>query len=110
MSKWIRKGDQVVVTAGNEKGNRGKVLARKANRIIIEGLNMRKKCIRRSEEHPQGRILDIEAAVHISNVSACDEDGKPIKVRLRMNKAGERELYYKSGDKDVLYRAVRKTK
>lgn len=108
MSKWLRKGDKVVSIAGNDRGKSGKVLRRVKDRIVVEGLNVRKKHVRPTEENKKGGVVEFEMPFHISNVSACDEDGKAVKLRVRTNDAGERELYYKSGDRDQLYRSIKR--
>ncbi len=66
----IKKNDVVVVIAGAEKGKSGKVqrVDRKAGRVYVEGLNIQKKTIRRSQEKPQGGIIDVEGPIAISNV------------------------------------------
>jgi large subunit ribosomal protein L24 len=70
MAKQLKKNDTVVVIAGAEKGKRGRVLhvQRAKNRIVIEGVNTRKKAIRRTPDKPQGGIENIECPIHISNV------------------------------------------
>ena len=108
-SKWIRKGDSVVVIAGNEKGQQGKVLARRADRVVIEGLNIRKKHVKPKQKMQPG-IVDMEAPIHISNVSLCDDQGKPVKVKSKLGKDGQKQLYYKKADKEVIYRDVKKKK
>jgi large subunit ribosomal protein L24 len=74
MSKFhVKKGDEVVVLAGKEKGKRGKIitiLARK-DRVIIEGVQMIKRHTRKSQQHPQGAIVEREGSIHISNVMAA---------------------------------------
>lgn len=66
----IKKGDDVVVIAGAEKGKRGRVIALdgKARRVIVEGVRMIKKSMRKSQDHPNGKILEREGTIHISNV------------------------------------------
>lgn len=66
----IKKGDVVVVLAGSDKGKKGKVLRvdRKAGRVTVEGVNVQKKTMRRSQERPQGGIMDVEGPIDISNV------------------------------------------
>ncbi len=108
MSKWIRKGDKVVVIAGNSKGKSGEVLFRKDDRVIIQDVNMRKKHLRKTQEAPNGRIIEMEMPLHISNVCLCDKEGNPLNVRSRKNKEGERELVYGKAGTDVVYRSVRK--
>lgn len=108
MSKWIRKGDQVIVTAGNERGKTGTVLARSEDRVVIQGLNIRKKHTKRKAQGaPQ--ILEMEAPIHISNVSLCNKEGKPVRVTVKKDqKSGERKLVYKESGKEVVHRSVKK--
>jgi large subunit ribosomal protein L24 len=71
----VKKGDEVVVIAGTEKGKRGKiieVLTRK-DRVIVEGIKMIKRHTRKSQAHPQGAIVEREGTVHISNVMKAAE-------------------------------------
>jgi large subunit ribosomal protein L24 len=75
MSKLhVKKGDEVVVLAGREKGKRGRILSvlTKKNRVIVEGVQMIKKHTRKSTQHPQGAIVDREGSVHISNVKKTE--------------------------------------
>ncbi len=66
----IKKDDIVYVIAGADKGKSGKVLKviPKKDRVIVEGVAVRKKAVRRSQKNPEGGIIDIEAPIHISNV------------------------------------------
>jgi len=66
----VKRGDDVVVIAGAEKGRRGKIIQvmPKKERVIVEGVNIIKKHVRRNQQHPEGTILEREAALHISNV------------------------------------------
>lgn len=70
MAKLLKKNDTVVVIAGAQKGKRGRVLQvqRAKERVVVEGVNTRKKATRRSADKPQGGIESIECPVHISNV------------------------------------------
>ena len=70
----VKKGDQVVVTAGADKGKRGRVIAvlGKKQRVIVEGAHMIKKHMRKSQQYPQGTILTREGSIHISNVMKAD--------------------------------------
>ena len=70
MKFHVKKGDQVVVMAGAEKGKRGKIIAvdPQKSRVIVEGLKMIKRHTRKSQEHPQGAIVEREGTIHISNV------------------------------------------
>ena len=71
----IKKGDQVVVTGGRDKGKRGEVLRvlRKDDRLIVQGVNMVHRHTRPSPQHPGG-IVDKEATIHISNVAHVDPE------------------------------------
>ncbi len=70
----VRKGDQVEVISGNFKGSSGKVLeviARK-QRVLVEGVRMIKKHLRKSQDNPQGKIAEREGPIHISNVKVLE--------------------------------------
>jgi large subunit ribosomal protein L24 len=71
MSKThVKRGDEVVVIAGTEKGKRGKIISvqRDRQRVIVEGVRMIKRHTRKSQQHPQGAIVEREGTLHISNV------------------------------------------
>jgi large subunit ribosomal protein L24 len=75
MSKFhVKKGDEVVVLAGKEKGKHGKIIAvlTKQERVIVEGLQMIKKHMRKSQQNPQGAIVEREGSIHISNVKKAE--------------------------------------
>ena len=75
MTKFhVKKGDEVVVIAGAEKGKRGKIitLLTRKQRVIVEGVQMIKKHLRKSQQHPQGAIIEREGSVHISNVMKAE--------------------------------------
>jgi len=66
----VKKGDEVEVIAGNHKGKRGTVLEVRAakGQVVVEGVRKIKKAVRKSEKHPDGGIIELDGAVHISNV------------------------------------------
>jgi large subunit ribosomal protein L24 len=70
----VKKNDQVVVIAGSDKGKRGRVISvlAKKERVIVEGARMIKKHMRKSQQNPQGAIVEREGSVHISNVMKAD--------------------------------------
>ena len=70
----IRKSDNVMVISGNDKGKTGKVLKvfPKVSRIIVEGINLRKRHTKPSQKNPQGGILEKESPIHVSNVMLID--------------------------------------
>ena len=92
MPRHIRKGDTVIVTAGNDKGATGEVLRvlTKRDRVVVQGVNMRSKHLKPTEANPQGGILRREMPIHISNVSPV-VDGKPSRVRFETAKNGAKK-------------------
>ncbi len=66
----VKKGDEVVVIAGSEKGGRGKILQvnTKKLRVVIEGLKMIKRHTKKNQRQPQGAIIEREGSIHLSNV------------------------------------------
>lgn len=85
MGLKIKRGDTVMVIAGNDKGKIGKVLAvyPKAMRVLVEGVNIRKRHVRPSPRYPQGGIISKEMPIHISNVMLIDNNGRPTRVGIR---------------------------
>jgi large subunit ribosomal protein L24 len=80
----VNTGDQVIVIAGNNKGRTGTVLEvlRQRNRVVVEGVNMRTKHQKPTQQNPQGERVQQECAVHASNVMLLDpETGKGTRKR-----------------------------
>lgn len=71
----IRKGDEVVVIAGAEKGKRGKIIEvlTGKQRAIVEGIALIKRHTRKSQQHPQGAIVEREGTVHVSNLMKVEK-------------------------------------
>jgi large subunit ribosomal protein L24 len=82
MPRHIRKGDTVIITAGNDRGATGEVLRvlAKENRVVVQGVNVRAKHLKPTQANPQGGIVRREMPIHISNVSPV-VGGKPTRVR-----------------------------
>jgi large subunit ribosomal protein L24 len=76
----VRKGDQVKVLSGNHRGSTGKVLQVlvKKDQVIIEGVRMIKKHAKKSQDRPEGGIIEREGPIHISNVKLV-ERAEPVK-------------------------------
>lgn len=107
-NKWIKKDDKVVVLTGNESGRTGKILSRKGDRVVIQGLNIRKKHVKRKAKVPTPGVMEIEMPIHISNVSLCNDEGKPLKLKVRESAdRKKKELVYVEGKKEVVYRELR---
>jgi len=87
MSFRVRKGDMVAIISGNDRGKRGRVLRLipKQDRVIVEGVNLVFKHMRRSQSNPQGGRIRREAAIHVSNVMPIDpETNKPTRVSKKV--------------------------
>jgi large subunit ribosomal protein L24 len=83
MKLQIKKNDKVVVIAGNDKTKTGKVLKvfPKTFRVIIEGVNLRKRHTRPTQRNPQGGIIEKEMPIHLSNVMLLDpKTSEPTRV------------------------------
>ncbi len=91
MPRHIRKGDTVIVTAGNDKGLTGEVLRviTQESRVVVQGVNVRSKHMKPTQDRPQGGILRREMPIHISNVSPV-VDGKPSRVRFVIKPDGSK--------------------
>lgn len=90
----IRKGDRVLVVRGNDAKKEGTVLRvdREKGRVVIEGVNIRKRHRKPSATSPEGGIISFEAGVAISNVMLLDpESGKPTRVRAQRREDGTAE-------------------
>lgn len=86
----IKKGDNVIVTTGKNKGGKGEVLEvirreGKDPRVIVAGVNIIKKHVKPSAQNPQGGIVETEASLHISNVALVDKNGKATKVAYKVD-------------------------
>lgn len=77
----LRKGDNVIVTAGKDKGKKGKIVKVIAatNRVVVEGVNIHKKHQRPRKSNEKGQILEIAASINASNVMLVD-GGKGVRV------------------------------
>jgi large subunit ribosomal protein L24 len=74
----IKKNDEVVVISGSHRGSRGKVLQilTSNNRVLIEGVNLIKKAVRKSQQNPQGGLVEREGTIHVSNVMRAEDYAK----------------------------------
>lgn len=104
----IRKDDQVLVTAGNDRGKTGKVLRVIENRIVVQGVNVRKKHVKPTRT-TKGGIIEREAPIDSSNLRVCTPEGKPLKLSVK-SEDGKRELVYKEGKSVVSYRTLSRKK
>ena len=99
----IRNGDTVLVTSGRNKGQQGKVRVNiiDRDRVVIEGVNIVKKHIKRGRARQAG-IVEIEAPLHVSKVRLISPfDGQPTKVGIRQNEDGKNERYDKRSGRTI---------
>ena len=94
MKLKIKKGDTVKVIAGNNKGETGRVLMVNPDKmtVLVEGVNMRSKAQRPSQQVPNGGIHQQEAPVHYSNVMLVDKNGDATRVRFERTTSGEKKI------------------
>ena len=93
----IVKGDEVLVIAGRNKGERGTVRQYivESDRVVIEGVNIVKKHIRQGRARQAG-IVEVEAPLHVSNVMLIEPGGdEPTRVGIRKNAEGKNERFSK---------------
>ncbi len=79
----IRKNDMVMVISGNDSGKTGKVLKvfPKVSRVIVEGINLRKRHTKPNQTNPQGGIIEKESPIHVSNVMILDpKSNEPTRI------------------------------
>ena len=104
MSKLhVKKGDNVVVIAGDHKGDKGKILSVdvEKQRAIVEGVNLVSKHTRPNAANPQGGIVKKEAGVHISNLKVIDNSGNATRTGRRKNEQGKSVRYSKKSGEDI---------
>ncbi len=98
----IMKGDRVKVIRGNHRDSEGTVLRviPGDSRVVVEGVNMRKRHERPTQDNPEGGIITFEAPIHISNVMLIDPaSGDASRTRLRVEADGTKErIAVKSGN------------
>lgn len=102
MPRHVKKGDMVIVTSGNNRGSTGKVVRviTETNRVVVQGVNLKKRHMKPTQLNPQGGIVEIEGSLHLSNVSPV-VDGKPTRVRFEIRKDGSKVRIAARGGKEL---------
>jgi large subunit ribosomal protein L24 len=102
MAAKIKSGDRVVLLTGKDQGRQGKVVKvmPKAEKLIVEGLNMVKRHTKASQADPQGGIKNKEAAIHVSNVAIVDSKGNPTRVGFRVD--GDKKVRFAKTTGEVI--------
>lgn len=88
---YIKKGDNVIVLAGKDKGKTGTVerVLRDRDEVVVDGVNVQTKHMKNRRVRSQGQVITREAPVHVSNVALL-EDGKPVRVGYKTE--GEKKV------------------
>ena len=96
----IRKGDQVVVLTGKDKGKTGEVIRSlpKEMKVVVSGVNVHARHRKPSQVNPQGGIERREAPLHVSNVAIADKGGKATRVRFEVRDGKKVRVAAKSGE------------
>ncbi|MDR2658658.1 MAG: 50S ribosomal protein L24 [Spirochaetaceae bacterium] len=96
----IKKDDMVEVIAGKEKGKRGRILRilREKDRVVIDGLNLVKKTQKRRNQNDKGGIIEIEAAIHASNVMIVCKKCGPTRVAYKFEETVKKRICRKCGE------------
>ncbi|MDE6177787.1 MAG: 50S ribosomal protein L24 [Duncaniella sp.] len=97
----IKKGDNVYVLAGEDRGKEGRVLKvlTREMKAIVEGINMVTKATKPNAQHPQGGLIKKESPIAISNIALIDpKSGKPTRVSIRREDGKVIRIAKKSGE------------
>ena len=89
----VKKGDHVEVISGNFRGSSGRILAVFAGkqRVVVEGVRIIKKHLRKSQDNPSGKIAEREGPIHISNVKLIEREKKTEKKAAKKSKKEKEE-------------------
>ena len=96
----VKKGDNVLIIAGKDKGRTGKIIKSlpKEAKILVEGINLKKKHVRPRREGEKGQVVSIPAALDISNIKVvCPKCGKATRVGYKIEKNDKVRVCKKCG-------------
>ena len=100
----IKKGDTVIVNAGDDRGKQGRVVRVlvSKNKAVVEGVNVVSKSTKPNAKHPQGGIVKMEAPIHVSNLNLIDpKSGKATRIGRRVNENGVKVRYSKKSGEEI---------
>ncbi len=97
----LKTGDKVMVIAGANKGKEGKIISVLGDKVVVEGINVRKKHLKPKYNGGNGEIREVEAPIHISNVMLIDpKTKKPSRIKFEFDKDGKKiRISKKSNEK-----------
>jgi len=104
MKTKLRVDDEVVVISGAAKAQKGKILAidHDKNRVFVQGVNLKKRKMRPTQENPKGGILEVESAIHLSNVALFDAKSKgPSRIKMATDKNGKKVRVLAKSQKEL---------
>jgi large subunit ribosomal protein L24 len=96
----LKKNDTVKVIAGKDKGKTGRILRidKDRDRVVVEGVNIVKKAVKKRRENDTGGIIEIEASIHISNVTAVTKNGDATRVGFAIQNNEKVRIARKTGE------------
>jgi len=94
MNTKLKKNDLVKILTGKDKGKSGRILEidSEKGRVLVEGLNMKKKTVRPRNQQEKGGIIEVEGFLHISNVMILGKDGKESRLGFKLE--GEKKIRF----------------
>ena len=109
MAAKVKRGDKVIVLTGRDKGMSGNVM-RVINpkggkgdvRVVVQGVNVRKRHVKPTQQDPEGGIRPFEAPISVSNVAHVDpRDGKPTRVGFKIDEHGRKTRFAKRSGESI---------
>jgi large subunit ribosomal protein L24 len=93
----LKKNDNVKVLAGKDKGKTGRILKidHESQRVIVQGVNMVKKTMKKRSQQDQGGIKEIEAPIHVSNLALLVKNGITSRIGFKFDENGRKVRYAK---------------
>jgi len=97
----FKKNDQVIVITGKDKGKVGRIVKidTETSRVLVEGVNLVSKAVRKKSETEQGGIIQKEAPIHISNIQMVDGKGKATRITYKIEGDTKTRVAVSTGDK-----------
>ena len=99
---YVKKDDTVIVLSGKDKGKKGKILSvnREKDTVIVEGINMVTKNVKRRTQEEESKVIRVEAPIFASKVALIAKDGKPTRVGFRVE--GDKKVRFSKRTNEVL--------
>ena len=99
----LKKNDNVKVLSGKDKGKSGRILKvdREKERVVVQGVNMVKKTMKKRNQQDQGGIKEIEAPIHVSNVALLLKNGETTRIGMKFDESGKKVRFAKKTGETV---------